>query len=179
LKGWRAFKKNEHLFPHPHFIFTASEVNFDKNFKVLHIYLINKKSLESCLDKHQLIFKEILGQGFDSKFFIKALEQGHPLDCLIHKNEVLLGILLGFGEKSSVAFQECNAGCAQTQTYCAIDIKSPKGCKIQPVVFMGDPNTPEVKELIFLYEKELEQFSKVYMQKQDHLKLVLDRLCAK
>src|ERR1700722_15570566 len=43
LKGWYAFKKHEHLFPHPHFIFNENVVSFDKNFKVLHIYLINKE----------------------------------------------------------------------------------------------------------------------------------------
>lgn len=178
LKGWRAFKKNERFFPHPHFIFSESEVNFDNDFKVLHIYLINKKTLARCLAKHMLIFQEILGQEFDSKLFIRALEEGLPLDSLIHKNEVLLGILLGFGEKSSTDFRDFNAGSLQSQTYCGIDIKSPRGCKIQPVVFMGDPDAQEVKELISIYEEELEKFSKIYMQKKDPLKLILERLCA-
>jgi hypothetical protein len=178
LKGWRAFKKNEYLFPHPHFIFSESAVDFNRDFKVLHIYLINKKSLENCLNTHLSIFKEILGQEIDSKLFIRALEEGQSLDSLIHKNEALLGILLGFGAESSNAFLNFNAGYPQQGTYNEINIKSPKGCKIQPVVFMGNPNSREVKELVSLYEKELEEFSKLYKQKKDRLKLVLEKLCA-
>lgn len=177
LKGWYAFKRNEHLFPHPNFIFSESIVDFNKDFKALHIYLINKKSLEICLDKHASIFKKILGQRFDSKLFVKALDEGYPLDSLIHKNEVLLGILLGFGEESSKAFCDFNKGFPQ-ESYCGIEIRSPKGCKIQPVAFMGNPNSQEVKELLSLYEKELEEFSKLYKQKKDRLKLTLERLCA-
>jgi len=176
LKGWYAFKRNEDLFPHPHFIFSESIIDFNKDFKALHIYLINKKSLEICLDKHASIFKEILGQQFNSKLFIKALEEGCSLDSLIHKNEALLGILLGFGEESSKAFRDFNEDSLR-DSYCSIEIKSPKGCKIQPVVFMGNPDSMEVKALSKVYADELEQFAKIYARKKGSLKRILEKLC--
>lgn len=58
-----------------------------------------------------------------------------------------------------------------------IDLKPPKGCKINPVVFMGNPNSPQVKELISTYEKELEEISGTYKQKKDPLKMILEKLC--
>lgn len=181
LKGWHAFKKNEHLFPHPRFIFNESIINFAEDFKVLHIYIFNKQSLENCLQRHESLFKETLGQDFNSQLFVKALEEGHSLYSLIRKDEVLLGILLGFGEESSKAYRDFNTkGGAffHSKMYCGIDLKRPKGCKIQPVIFMGDPNSQEVKKLTSIYEKELEEFSKIYEQKKDPLKIVLERLCA-
>jgi hypothetical protein len=181
LKGWHAFKSNEHLFPHPHFLFNESVVSFDENFKVLHIYLINKEAIASCLDQHLPIFKEILGEEFSSSQFIQQLEGGYSLDSLIQKDEMLLGILLGFGEESSKAFREFNAqqGALETETYCGIDLKKPKGCKIQPVVFMGNPQSSEVKALIRTYEEELEEISQIYSKKKGSLKTVLEKLCEK
>jgi len=184
LKGWHAFKKNEHLFPHPHFIFSESIVSFDESFKVLHIYIINKESLENCLDLHANLFKETLGQEFNPRQFVSQLEEGQPLNSLINKNEMLLGILLGFGEESSIAFQDFNAehgdipNTSQKETYCGIDLKRPKGCRINPVAFMGNPHSPQVKELISTYEKELEEISSTYKQKKNSLIMVLQRLCA-
>ena len=58
LRGWHAFKQHEFLFPHPNFIFSESVVDFGKDCKVLHIYIINKKSLTICLDTHFDLLKK-------------------------------------------------------------------------------------------------------------------------
>ncbi len=42
---------------------------------------------------------------------------------------------------------------------------------------MGNPHSPEVKQLILTYEKELEEAWAEYKQSQDPLKLVLEKLC--
>ena len=179
LRGWYAFKKNEHLFPHPQFIFTESIISFDKSFKALHIYLINKESLEMCLEQHIHLFQETLGQEFNPRKFIALLEEGHALDSLINKDEMLLGILLGFGEESSKAFRryEDHPDLPTVDTYCGIELERPKGCRINPVVFMGNPHSPQIKELISIYENELEEISKIYREKLDPLKMVLEKLC--
>jgi hypothetical protein len=181
LKGWYAFKKNEYLFPHPHFLFNERMVSFDENFKVLHIYLINKKALEICLDQHLHCFKEVLGKEFNPQQFIAQLQEGQSLNSLLHEDEMLLGILLGFGEESSKAFRDFNAKqidyIAETETYCGIHLKKPKDCRINPVIFMGDPNSAQVKELTSAYEKELEEISNIYRQKKNSLIMVLEKLC--
>ena len=182
LKGWVAFKKNEHLFPHPNFIF-SEHVYASTNFKVLDIYLINKKSLKRCIAEHLAIFKETLGQEFSSEQFIAKLEEGSPINSLLGNEEMLMGILLGYGEESSQAFKQKRTKCTQifappaTDSYQRIDMKQPKGCKIDPVVFMGNPKSSQVKALISIYEKELEEISKIYSEKKDLLKMVLEKLC--
>jgi hypothetical protein len=185
LKGWRAFKKNEHFFPHPHFIFSENVVCFNENFTALHIYLINKESLELCLQQYIHLFQKALGQEFNPRQFITQLEEGYSLDSLINKDEMLLGILLGFGEEASKTFRDFEEEYgdhpdeSNAETYCGIELKRPKGCKINPVTFMGNPHSPQVKILAATYEDELEEISKIYRDKKDPLKMVLEKLCEK
>ena len=182
LRGWYAFKKNEHLFPHPKFIFSQNTFEFGDDCKILHIYVINKESLVKCLDEHLNLFMEILGTQFSSTQFIAKLEDGHSLPSLLNDNEMLLGVLLGYGKEAAAAFKEIQTQCTQTfappptESYQRIDLKQPEGCKIQPVVFMGNPQSQEVKALIQTYEQELEEISKIYGKKKRSLKTVLEKL---
>lgn len=184
LRGWLAFKNNEHLFPHPNFIFNENIFESGRDCKILHIYVINKKSLVRCLDAHCLLFKEILGQGFSIDEFVTKLEEGYPLPSLLLNDEMLLGVLLGFGEKSAHAFKEVRKKCTETyapphtETYCRIDLKCPQGCQIAPVVFMGDPNSKEVQTLSSIYERELQVVWSAYKTSKHPLKMILERLCS-
>lgn len=183
LRGWRAFKKHEHLFPHPNFMFNENLFESGDDCKLLHIYAINKKSLIKCLDEHCILFKKILGQEFSSENFIKKLEEGQPLLALLSGDEELLGVLLGYGEESAHAFKKVRPRCTTTfappptDTYCRIALSCPKGCKISPVVFMGNPHSPEVQQLSSMYEKELEAVWAEYKQLKDPLKMILEKLC--
>lgn len=183
LKGWLAFKNHEHLFPHPNFIFSENIFSPDKDFKVLHIYFINKKSLVKCLEYHLHLFTERLGENFSVPTFVSQLEKGASLPILLNEDEMLLGVLLGFGEESSKAFKEIVENHTETfappttDTYCRIDLNCPKGCKLSPVVFMGNPYSSEVQQLISIYEKELEDAWAEYKQSKDPLKMVLKKLC--
>jgi hypothetical protein len=184
LKGWLAFKKNEHLFPHPNFLFNENMYD-SPNFKVLDIYIINKKSLKRCVTEHLSIFKETLGQEFSADQFISQLEKGVPINSLLNKDEMLIGLILGYGEESSKAFKGVRTKCTQTfappptESYQRIEIEQPRGCKIGPVIFMGNPKSSQVKTLVSVYEKELEEISKIYGDKKDSLKRVLEKLCEK
>jgi len=183
LKGWNSFKKNEHLFPHPNFIFSEYILEDGDDFKILHIYLINKRVLKSCLTRHKTLFQEILGPGFSSEEFISQLEFGCSLPSLLYEDEMLLGIILGYGEESAQAFKEVRKKCTNfyapppTETYQRIDLKRPENCKIHPVVFMGNPNSPEVRELVSTYEQELQEIWPIYNKSKKPLKTVLEKLC--
>src|ERR1700722_1859663 len=89
LKGWLAFKKNEHLFPHPNFIF-SERLYSDNRFKCLYIYIFNKKSLKECLRTHFDVFKATIASEFTSEQLIAKLEEGYPLSCLLNDDEMLL-----------------------------------------------------------------------------------------
>ncbi len=181
LKGWKAFRKNENLFPHDNFIFNEC-LSVSGDFKVLDIYIINKPALEKCLHQNMNVFRECLGDEFTSEWFISRLTEGQPIISLVNDNEILLGILLGFGKEASKAYQVAQEDAKMTipdwsDTYCGIDSKRPNGCKIYPIGFMGNPHSLEVQTLISIYEKELEVFWKYYQTKNDSLLVFLECLC--
>jgi hypothetical protein len=185
LKGWRAFRKNEHLFEHPNFIFNEC-ITGDDEFKVLNIYIINKGALQKCLKQNVDVFKESLGGEFTPEWLMEKLEEGYTIIDLINSNEMLLGILLGFGKEASRAYQVAHDEIDSKEsvpewslTYCGIDSKSPKGCPLYPIAFMGDPQSLEVKNLISTYETELEIFWHYYQTKNDSLFVFLECLCKK
>jgi hypothetical protein len=183
LKGWQAFKKNEHFFSHPDFIINENVVAFSDNFVVLHVYFINKQALEKCVDQHLPLFKEHFGGNFTFEdFIVKLQEQG--LRNLLKGNETLHGIILGFGDESSRAYHQANANRPndyappETETYCHIGIRKPPGCRINPVVFAGNPHSDQVKELCHVYEQELQDTWKVYRANKNHLRMMLRALCS-
>lgn len=177
-KGWMAFKKNEHLFPHLNFIF-SSHIHDEKNgWQTMDLFIINKRALSKCLAKHLHIFREVLGQDFAPELFISKLEEDVKINSLINNNEMLLGILLGYGEESSRAYQEMRNKYKgrtppHTETYCAINIKTPSMQKIFPIGFLGNPHSTEVESLKSVYEEELDVFWKIY-KKKDPLVLFLE-----
>lgn len=124
-----------------------------------------------------------MGAQFSSREFIVQLEEGQALPSLLKHDEMLMGIVLGYGKESATAFKEKRSQYTQsvapppTETYCRIDLDRPKGCKIHPVVFMGNPHSSEVQELTFLYEQELKEAWTAYSQAKNRLKIVLEALC--
>ena len=95
-EGWSCWKKYEAFFSHPNFIFCEEEHTFETG-KLLEIILINKQTLAKCLAQNASIFKEILGEEFSVEEFMTRLEEEKKLSPLIHHDECLLGIILGFG----------------------------------------------------------------------------------
>lgn len=183
-KGWEVWKKNEHLFPHPNIIF-AEEVLISDGERTRHIFVINKETCVRCLEKHEASFRYILGESFTVETFITALEEQQRLFPLIHDDECLLGLILGFGPESSCAFKERNAARERgkppslwTENYRGIDVQKPKGCHIFPVGFVGNPESEEVKNLEKLYERELSELWSMYKQSGDTLEFILNKLCS-
>lgn len=184
LKGWQAFKRHAHLFPHPNFILSETVFESGNDCKILHVYMINKKTLVKCLTEFEALFQTILTEDFSPGVFIAKLEAGYSLPMLVNRDEMLLGIILGYGPESAFSFKNMQSQCSKTSvpipttTYCRIDLQSPKGCNIDPVVFMGNPNSQEVRHLTTIYEQELEQFWQHYHYASNPLQLVLEQLCA-
>lgn len=181
LKGWLAFKKHKHLFCNENIVFNEKVTSFE-GYKFLHIFIINKRALIKTLDENILLFRSELDQDFDPFTFIKQIDSGISLYSLLNHNEMLLGILLGFGEEASHAYkiQHDNAGSSipeWSDHYCGVVAKQPQGCKIYPVVFMGDPNSAETKQLISNYEDELQLIWLDYQKKKDSLTFFLEHLC--
>lgn len=179
-KEWLAFKKNEHLFPHPNFIF-CEELHNRQEIKMLDIYIVNKEALYKCLLTNANLFKNALGEEFSPDWFIGKLEKGQTLTALLNHSDFLLGILLGYGEESAKAYQDAKRADGSipewTETYTGIDAPQPSGCKIFPVSFMGNPKSPKTQQLLSAYENELQIIWNDYQKKNDSLLFFLEHLC--
>jgi hypothetical protein len=174
-KGWIAWKRNEHLFPHANFIFAEDETTFIGNERVRNIYVINRRNLLECLKKNEQIFREVLGENFSVINFVEKLENEKQVLPLINHSECLLGILLGYGYESSSAFENQSLGIEQA-SYSGINIAKPENCPIWPIGFMGDPDSEEVQNLVKIYEKELKELDIMFRNSKDFLNMLLTQL---
>ncbi len=97
---------------------------------------------------------------------------------------MLMGILLGYGEESALAFKKIRKRFTDTYAppptgaYQRINLATPEACKVNPVVFMGNPNSKEVKELVSTYEQELDEIWSIYKNSKKPLKTALEKLCS-
>lgn len=182
IKGWEAFKKHEYLFPHPNFMFISHlEEGGEDDYQTLNLFIINKRALAKCLDRHMPVFQTVVGKHFCYEWFVSELERGRNVDEIIKNDQMLLGILLGYGKESSKAFKDCLDQKLQSfflreDGYCGNSPEVPEKCDCFPVAFMGNPHSKEVKNLLLEYKQELESFWDMY-QKKDPLVLFLEGIC--
>lgn len=181
-KGFESFKKYEHLFSHPNFLFISHVREEDENgYQPIDLYIINKKTLKKCFDQYQSSFQSVLGAECSYDWFLSQLEERKNLEEVIKHDQTLLGILLGYGEESSKAFsnhqnQRLEYFFLRTDVYCCNSPKTPEQCECFPVTFMGNPNSKDVKHLMKIYQNEMETFWNLY-QKKDPLVLFFEGIC--
>jgi hypothetical protein len=185
LKGWRCWKKYEYLFQHPNFILLEEEFVIGDE-RVLHIFLINKTTLLSLLHTEDEFFKKALGAEFSAEHFVHSIETTGVLRPSINYDDALLGIILGFGNESSVAFKKQHDLLKDDsqipewdETYRGVEAICPKKCTIHPVGFIGNPKSTEVITLLQGYTEELEAIWNMTRLSKDPLKLILNKLCEK
>ncbi len=185
LKGWECWKRSEELFPHPNFVFIEEEVSFGDE-EVLHIFVINEKTLIAALQKNTELFKEVLGQEFTPESFLVSMQKEQCLRPLLNHDEALFGIVLGFGAESSVAYKErhkhIDMGDREwtapewTSNYKGVEARCGKKCRLHPVGFVGNPDSAEVKGLLERYTQELDAISETYGRSKNPLIFVLQKL---
>ena len=104
-KKWETWKKYEHLFhlkkyliiknPHINYPWAKSE----------DVFLINKEAFVRTVKEHLKLFESILGEKIIPNILLKDIEEGRcTLRESIQNNEIILGILLGFGKHNSFLF---------------------------------------------------------------------------
>ena len=195
-KGWEVWKKHEHLFPHPDFIFCEEK---QRNSKYFHLIVVNKKALLKALTEHEDRFTEVLDGMFQAAFkepfsptlFIEKLENMKRIKPLILGDQALLGILMGYGEESSLAYKYRKTESAdvkkQRERIPAIPKKmlihgkggvtNAKLFGIQSVVWSGNPESEEIQALAATYEKQCIELRRMFRRKSC-LKPVLEALCS-
>lgn len=101
---WNIWKKYEKLFPIKKFLFIeeCSPFNTDIN----HIYLICKPTFVKNVNQNIALFQNILGKGVTGESLLNKIKFSGKLRSTILNNELLLGILLGYGRHNSTLYNE-------------------------------------------------------------------------
>lgn len=101
LKAWYKYKDEFNL---KDFILLDKEEDL---FECLVFVLIHKARMLSHLHLYENIFTEILGNSFTPESFLEKIEKREvSLANAINHNHGLLGIMLGYGVRNSLLFQE-------------------------------------------------------------------------
>ena len=142
-KCWFMWKQHQDKFLHPNFII-CEEITEVAGGEYLNVYFINKTTLKRCLEENREAFLEVLGEDFSPHSFMEALEKETGFSKLIRNDEMLRGILLGFGKASSIAFKNRNS----TQLFpVSGKPKANRKFGIASVSFMtADPKCEEIKQ---------------------------------
>ncbi|MCP5470065.1 MAG: hypothetical protein H7A36_06140 [Chlamydiales bacterium] len=195
-KGWQAWKKYEHLFPHPNFIF-CEEKQRESNY--FHLIVVNKQNLRKVLIENEDLFKEVLDehyiklfkQPFSPDLFIAKLEKMKRLEPLIWGDCALYGLIYGFGRESSVncrryrkesfpkdgSWERIPAIKKEMVIHGKNGKTYVKGFGIHPVAWSGDPESEEVQKLATIYEEQCIALRRMFRRKSC-LKPVLEALCS-
>ena len=132
----------------------------------------------------------MFGEPFSTDLFLRKVEKCKFLQPLILGDETLLGLLLGYGEESSVKVKDCRNLQPKERWESIPSIKKSmiihgKGGKtyvktfgIHPVAWKGDPESEEVQALEKVYEEQCLTLRRMF-RRQRCLRPVLEVLCNK
>lgn len=179
-KGWETWQKYEKHFPHPRYLVFSERENI--NDTVIHtIYILDKEKTIATLNQHQALFQRELGRNIDAEHILSHIEQSHTL-AILNNHEGLLGVLLGYGEESAMKYHKRNLiwkiGLPlsyeelQPTTDLLPHFMLPL---IQPIQFVGNPQSPEVISILKQNLKEREHLLDINSQ-GNFLEITLARL---
>lgn len=100
-KRWNVWEKHKNNFKLKN-IFIRKAIG--KHERVL---IINKNAFKKIFNKNIQLFKEIIGDNISAEDLLAQLElDNRSVFDILHDNEGLLGILLGFGKHNAMLFQK-------------------------------------------------------------------------
>jgi hypothetical protein len=175
-KQWEVWEQYKNYFPIKKYLFIKeASVCSTKNF----IILINKKEFTKTIQSHLRVFEEILKSPVDPYLILEKLEKGEvTFQESIQNNELLLGILLGYGKHNAELY--CR------YEYCSNILSNKKRSYLhnqddyslvieRPVGFIADPNHSETITLAKRYHA-LRGFISAIYAKGDFLEITLRKL---
>jgi hypothetical protein len=123
--------------------------------------------------------KSGLGTNFSPDTLLADIESTQTLMPHINQNRVLLGICLGYGLESALQFERHGDESIPFEDafYQPISSYQPAGCPIIPVVFAGNPDSPQVQNIQQHYAEPIIHIWRIY-QDPTFLHIVLNRLCS-
>lgn len=100
-KKWDIWKKHENKFRIQNYLFIEEPAYNRKDVHMTFLFFINKAAFVNVVNNNIHIFQDILGCNFTALGLLQSIEKEHRFMSLIHCNEILLGILLGYDEHNA------------------------------------------------------------------------------
>lgn len=186
-KSWQIWEKYKNLFTFKNYLI-LNEKDDQKNCKMSHIIIINKKAFLKTIYQHLSLFESILRHKVIPEQLLSDIESGKiSFRNSINNNQMLWGILLGYGKHNAILYNR-----RERDYLNHVMLSSPaleystlklKGCGdygfypylIGSVYFVGDLDHPETVALRQKYRKLRGEISAIYA-KGDFLEITLSKL---
>ncbi|WP_068471249.1 hypothetical protein [Candidatus Protochlamydia phocaeensis] len=173
-KSWHVWKKYAPLFPSKHYLMIL-EPSKSKIASISNIFLINRKEFVKVIKDNQKLFNKFLEQEVKAEELLANIESGKTsLAASIKDNQLLWGILLGYGKHNAMLYNKRERGYFDCTTLSHVAMQK-SSIKLEPcgdynyspliiesVNFVGDLNHPETIELTQKYQRQRGQISAIY-----------------
>lgn len=186
-KKWKTWEKYQHQFKFKNYLM-IKENRKSKLYKITTIYLINKNEFIRTIKRHSLLFESVLGHKIIPEQMLNDIEYRKiSFSETIQNNEMLLGILLGYGKHNSSLYskKERDYFNSPLLSMTALEHSTIKleACGdygfypflINSVYFSGDLSHPETKFLQKKYRQQRSKISGIYNY-GDFLEITLSKL---
>jgi hypothetical protein len=169
-KKWKIWKKYEHFFPSKNYLLTIEPSKFPHVYDII---LINKIEFIKTLEKHQKLFESVIGHPINPQQLLNEIEQKKiSFSDSIKNNQMLGGILLGYGVHNSTLYNKRDRGYLNNiglMNHSKIILQPIEKNHympliIGPVKFAADILHPETIALRKKYKKLRGKISSIYFQ---------------
>jgi len=183
-KGFDIWKKYHHLFSSQSYLFLEYHIPFHP--ETTYVFLINKKAFIDTIEKHLADFQQTLGDQVTPILLLKEIQQTKDVFKVLKHNNLLIGILFGYGRHNSLLFQkkyDFLKRFPKKKMDCPYKLQMFNNTQLPLNSFMlelprfaADLNHPETKQLSQKYHSQLRKILKRY-QSGDFLEVTLQQLC--
>lgn len=98
---WKRFQKNISI---SRYLFIEEPAYDFKHTQMRFIFFINKKAFIEIVNQNIQVFRDVLGDSISAHELLEKMQTEHAFMKILKGNEVLLGILLGYGESNAKLF---------------------------------------------------------------------------
>lgn len=184
-KKWAVWETYKHMFPFTHYLMLREPA---KGSSIHYVIVINKKEFIKIFNENLNLFQTVLDEKITPEEFLSNIEKEKKTFVeSIHDNQLLWGILLGYGKHNSGLYNKRDRPYFNTMLLSSIAIERSK-IKLQsigdydysPVImesvhFVGERNHPETLALQKKYRELRGRISEIY-SKGDFLEITLRQL---
>ena len=98
---WAVWKRNQERFSISHYLFIEEPAYNRRDSTMVFIFFINKKAFMETVNKNIQAFRDVLGYNVAASELLEKMKKENAFMSLLKDNEMLLGILLGYGENNA------------------------------------------------------------------------------